>query len=301
MADYILEIAENDRHISVQRGLVTISAEKNLLGSVPIDTIGAVLLSADGISCSKHFLMRMGEENIPVIICDKSYMPVSIALPVSAHYKHLPVARSQMEASPVLKKQLWQDIIVCKIRNQAHVLNVCHPSDTKNQEKIMLLAGRVRSGDTDNKEGQAARLYWPALMGKHFIRDSDVHDFNIFLNYGYALIRAAMARALCAAGLLPLLGIHHHNVYNAFALVDDLIEPLRPYIDLHLFPIWQREKDNFTELLPLHKKQITQFVRIPLAFCGEKHSLASITNQMAQGLVRSLTSKVPMIPLPKLG
>ncbi len=290
MANILLEVAENKRHICIQRGFIIINGGKEVLGKISIDSVTAVILSGDAITLSKQFLARMAEERIPVIVCDKKYMPISINLPYGTHYKSLPVLTAQMQASPVLKKQLWQKIITTKITNQAYTLAACRPEHPL-IKRLKLLASKVRSGDTDNKEAQAARLYWPALLGKHFIRDQNGEGANIFLNYGYTIIRAACARALCGAGLLPLLGVQHHNVYNAFCLADDIMEPLRPFIDKHIFSYI--DVQDCTQLEPTHKKYIAQILRSPLPLKGEGHLLSSIAVQMAYGLAKSFKNNDP--------
>ncbi len=235
MADRILEISENQRYVSVQRGSVLVHQGDELLGQVPIDSLSAVILSAEGLTVSQHFLARMAENNIPVVICNKKYMPVSIALPYDAYYRSLPVVTAQLQASPVLKKQLWQRLVTAKIQNQAAVLVQCR-KEQRTIDRLLKLAKTVRSGDTDNKEAQAARFYWPALLGKGFIRDRDGEGLNIFLNYGYTLLRATCARALCGSGFLPIFGIHHHNSYNAFCLADDMMEPLPHFFCVVFLP-----------------------------------------------------------------
>lgn len=299
MGDFILEIAENGRHICIERGSVAVLEKKEELGLVPIDSLACVILSADGISLSKHFLAVMAEEGIPVTICGGNYLPVSMSLPYAKHYRALAVLEAQMQASPVLKKQLWQAVVAAKIRNQAQALHACRP-DSPQVEKLVNMARKVRSGDSDNKEAQASRLYWPALMGQGFVRDPDSGGINAALNYGYAILRSACARALCAAGLLPLLGLHHRNAYNAFCLADDIMEPLRPFVDRLVFELAHKDTGNF-RLLPPQKKQLAAIQRAPLPFYGEEHTLSSVATRMAQGLARSMTDGKLLLPLPGQG
>lgn len=299
MGDFILEIAENARHICIQRGSVAILEKKETVGLVPIDSLACVLLSADGISLSKHFLAVMAEEGIPVTICGANYLPVSMSLPYARHYRALAVLEAQMRISPVLKKQLWQAVVAAKIRNQAQALHACRP-DSPQVEKLLILARKVRSGDSDNKEAQASRLYWPALMGQGFVRDPDSGGINAALNYGYAILRSACARALCGAGLLPLLGLHHHNAYNAFCLADDIMEPLRPFVDRMVVDLTRKDMGEL-RLLPRGKKQLAAIQRAPLPFCGEEHTLSSIAARMAQGLARSFAESRILLPLPGQG
>lgn len=299
MGNYVLEIAESPRYINVERGFVIIREHDTILGQVILDELLAVILSADGATITRNALARLAEENIPVIITGKQYLPISIATPVNAHYRQLAVATAQLNLLPVLKKQLWKQIVMVKISNQAAVLRQHKPDNHKIYAKLCLLAGKVRSGDSDNKEGQAARLYWTALFGKGFLRDAEQIGINTFLNYGYAIVRAACARAICAAGLLPLFGIHHKNMYNAFCLVDDLMEPLRPYVDSLVYQMVQ--KDDIQEgLSPKHKKVLAGILCQSIEMGQDTCILTTVTNLMAQSLVHSYTQKAVDLNLPIL-
>ncbi len=298
MAGYLLEIAENGRHLCIRRGLVVVEENSKTLGEVPIDSLASVVLSGHGISLSKNFLVAMAENNIPVIICDSKYLPISTVLPNTKHYKSLPIVKAQMDVSAVLQKQIWKNIISVKIYNQSCLLEKLN-KDSHVCKQVKLLSQKVSSGDSDNKEGQAARLYWPALMGKGFIRHQEGSGVNIFLNYGYAVVRASCARAICGAGLLPLLGIHHHNVYNACALADDMMEPLRPFVDELVYSC--NVSSTVNKLEPKDKKILAQILSTPLPFCGEEHNLASIASRMAFGLAKCFTQKdASLLPLPKM-
>ncbi len=298
MPDFILELAENNRYISIQRGLVVVREQEKTLGELPVDSLLAVILSGDGITLSKKFLERMAEENIPVIICGANYMPLSIATPVSAHYRPLTVARLQIEASPVLYKQLWKRIVEIKITNQANALELCRGKAEPVLTKLRDKAKRVKSGDVENQEGQAARVYWNALFGGDFLRDPDEEGINSMLNYGYAVLRAACARAICACGLLPLLGIHHSNGYNAFCLADDLMEPFRPLVDLEVFRL--AETGNKLELTPKNKRVLLRVLQSVMLLDNEQSSLVPLTQKTAQSLVRSLNEKEMRLALPLL-
>lgn len=165
MPKLVLEIAENGRQLHLRRGSVAVMAGEECLGLVPVDSLACVLLTAEGIMISKAFMTRMAEEGVPVVICGANYMPVSISLPTAPHYRALPVVKAQMNASPVLKKRLWQQCIAAKLRNQGAVLRLCRPEHPV-VDQIFALSGKVRSGDMDNKEALAARLYWRAVSRK---------------------------------------------------------------------------------------------------------------------------------------
>ena len=295
MPNIVLEIAENGRQLHLRRGSVAVMAGEECLGLVPLDSLACVLLAADGIMISRAFMARMAEEGVPVVVCGANYMPVSISLPTAPHYRALPVVTAQMNASPVLKKRLWQQCVIAKLRNQAAVLRLCRP-ESPVPDRILALSGKVRSGDADNREAGAARLYWPALLGADFLRDPEGDGPNAALNYGYAILRSVCARALCGVGLLPLLGIHHRNTYNAFCLADDMMEPLRPFMD-HL--VFQLHADGAELVLTPHNKRLLAAI-LGMAFplSGEQLSLSALVARMAQGLARSFQDGSPQWPLP---
>src|SRR3990167_1818385 len=226
----IVEVAEPDRYISVHRGFLKVSDENTELGRVPLDDITALILSAPQVTITKNLMVELAERKAVIVTCGRNWHPISITLPFAAHFEAAGILHDQIAAGEPLKKRLWQTIVKAKIAHQATVLDRHHPGHPKLAE-LAVLERRVKSGDPDNMEAQAARHYWPALMGKGFRRDRDMADVNAYLNYGYTVLRAAAARAVCAAGLHPALGLHHCARLNPFALVDDIMEPFRPLID----------------------------------------------------------------------
>lgn len=302
MASHVLEIAENNRYLSIVHGNVCIKEAEKTVGQIPLDMLACVMLTAQGITISKYFLACMGEANIPVLIMGRNYLPVSMALPVSSHYRHLAVAEEQIKAGDVIKKQIWQKIIIAKINNQAQALEKCVlPADTmikKHIDKLKFLAARVRSGDTDNKEGQAAQIYWQALFGKGFYRDTEEEGINAFLNYGYSIVRAVCARAICASGLLPMFGVHHHNQYNAFCLADDLMEPFRPFVDCLVYEYIKENKNPVLDTKA--KRRLSTILQSPLYLQKEESTLMPIALTIAQALYKSYCTKQVLLAFPRL-
>lgn len=302
MASHVLEIAENNRYLFIDHGNICIKEADKTLGQIPLDMLACVMLTAQGITVSKHFLACMGEADIPVLIMGKNYLPVSIALPVSSHYKQLTIAEEQVKAGDIIKKQIWQKIIVDKINNQAQALEKCvlsaAPGIKKHIDKLEFLARRVRSGDKDNKEGQAAQIYWQALFGKKFYRNQDEDGINAFLNYGYAIVRAVCARAICASGLLPQFGVHHHNQFNAFCLADDLMEPFRPFVDCLVFEYIK--KNELTILDTKAKRHLSAILQCPLYLQEEESTLLPIALKAAQALYKSYCTKQVLLEFPRL-
>lgn len=196
----------------------------------PIEDIGVVVLDNKQITITQGALGALLDNNVAVVTCDEHRMPSGLLLPLEGNTTQSERFRDQIEASLPLKKQLWQQTIQAKILNQSSVLYRQRGLDCGNMEAW---AKQVKSGDADNLEGRAAAFYWQNLFGeiKGFRRDREGVPPNNLLNYGYAILRAVVARSLVGSGLLPTLGIHHHNRYNAYCLADDIMEPYRPYVD----------------------------------------------------------------------
>lgn len=197
---------------------------------IPIEDIGVVVLDNKQITITQGALGALLDNNVAVVSCDDQRMPSGLMLPLSGNTTQSERFSYQIEASLPLKKQLWQQTIQAKILNQSSVLSQQRKLDCGNMEAW---AKHVKSGDSENFEGRAAAFYWQNLFGhiKGFRRDREGVAPNNLLNYGYAILRAVVARALVGSGLLPTLGIHHHNRYNAYCLADDIMEPYRPYVD----------------------------------------------------------------------
>ena len=204
--------------------------KENAIKKVPIEDIGVVVLDHKRITITQGALAALLDNNVAVITCDEQRMPSGLMLPLSGNTTQSERFRHQIDASLPLKKQLWQQTIQYKILNQRAVLKSSRRLKCSNME---VWAKEVKSGDTENLEGRAAAYYWQNLFGEidGFRRNRDGVPPNNLLNYGYAILRAVVARALVGSGMIPTLGIHHHNRYNAYCLADDIMEPYRPYVD----------------------------------------------------------------------
>ena len=209
----------------------------------PIEDLGVVVLDNKRITITSGAIEALLGNNCALITCDSKSMPVGLMLPLYGNTTQNERFREQLAASLPLKKQLWQQTIQAKINNQASALSVC----TKEKTRCMRVwANDVRSGDPDNLEARAAAYYWKSLFAsvKGFTRDREGIPPNNLLNYGYAILRAVVARGLVASGLLPTLGIHHHNRYNAYCLADDIMEPYRPFVDKLVFELYTLHGEN---------------------------------------------------------
>ncbi len=223
----IVDIATDGRHLSAYRGFLIVSEDKQEVGRIPLDDVAAVIVHAHGVTWSTNLIVALAERGALMVLCAANHAPVAVCMPIEGHHAQNARLRAQWEAGKPLSKQLWRRIIVAKIRWQEAVL-IAHGKDAL---AFDMLARKVGSGDPENVEAQAARRYWPLLMGEEFRRDRAAEGANGLLNYGYTVLRSLVARAIVASGLHPSIGVHHANRGNAFALADDLIEPLRPLVD----------------------------------------------------------------------
>ena len=217
------------RRLSLKNGQMVIEWKDTDVGKVtrPIEDMGCVVLEHQMISVTMPLLNELVKNNVAVILCDSKTMPSAMLQPLEANTTQAETLRLQMDVTEPIKKQAWKQIVEAKINNQAAMLEKYDMDDST----LRLLAKQVKSGDADNREGAAARAYWSTLFGTNFRRERYGDAPNNLLNYGYAILRAAVARALLGSGLLPAIGIFHHNRYNAFPLADDVMEPYRVYVD----------------------------------------------------------------------
>ena len=225
--DQIVDITTDGRHLSRERGFLKVSEGAEEIGRIPLDQIAAVIVHAHGTTWSTSLLAELADRGAPVVLCGSNHAPRSVLLPLEGHYAQGARLRSQWEAKAPLIKQAWKRVVIAKITMQAAALEAIGEANAP----VAMLKRKVSSGDSTNVEAQAARYYWPRMMGRDFRRDRTAPDRNALLNYGYTVLRAATARAVVAAGLHPTIGLHHSNRGNAFALADDLMEPFRPLVD----------------------------------------------------------------------
>ena len=212
---------------------------EDVVKTIPIEDTGIVILDNKQITITQGLMEALLENNCALITCDSKKMPTGLMLPLAGNTIQTERFKSQIEASLPLKKQLWQQTIEAKISNQAAVLKYVTGEP---QNNMLKWAGSVRSGDSENMEARAAVYYWKTIFADEFFtRDNDSDGRNGLLDYGYAILRAIVARALVGAGLIPTLGIHHHNRYNAYCLADDIMEPYRPYVDKLVLDILEED------------------------------------------------------------
>ena len=265
---------------------------------IPIEDIGVVVLDNRQITITQGLAEALLENNCAIITCDSAHLPVGLMLPLCGNTTQSERFRAQIDASLPLKKQLWQQTVQCKIRNQAAVLQNTRNTIVKN---MLVWAGDVKSGDSDNLEGRAAAYYWrnlfPDILG--FTRDREGVPPNNLLNYGYAILRAVVARALVGSGLLPTLGIHHHNRYNAYCLADDIMEPYRPYVDALVCRLVA--DGHITEELTVElKRELLQIPTLDVMINGKRSPLMVAISTTTASLQKCYAGEIRKIVYPSI-
>ncbi len=299
MVTQVVEIAEDGNHLSKYRGFMTIKRERVEVARVPLDDITVLILSAHQITLSKALMVDLAIRKVPIMTCGKNHHPLAFSLPYDTHFDQTGILWAQIECSQPLAKRIWQSVVVEKITNQRVVLEYFETTSPALKE-LAILAKRVKSGDPENMEAQAARHYWTALLGKDFRRDRQTGSENSLLNYGYSILRAATARAVCGAGLTPALGIHHHNRKNPFALVDDLMEPYRPLVDMTVREIIDDGGLAHEILTPEIKRDLTKILDIDVQLEKGVSTVMNSLHRLAQTFVASLHMKENKIEFPIL-
>ena len=291
MIGRVVEVASEGRHLARLRGLMTVSRNGVEDARVPLDDIGVLLCNARGLSYSNDLMTELARRGVAVVLCGANYLPTAWLWPLEGHHVQAMRMRCQLEASLPLRKRLWQRIVREKIAQQSNVLDLLQ----LNSGSVKEMARRVRSGDPDNVEAQAARRYWPLLFGDDFRRDRYGGGPNPFLNYGYTVLRAAVARAVVAAGLHPSLGIHHHNRSNPMCMVDDLMEPFRPFVDYTSVRLVAESKK---ELTPESKQALAEVLTLDMHTERGTTPLQTCIERAAQSLAQSFEAGKPSLVFP---
>ena len=286
----------NPHRLSLKhKQLVAEERETGEVRTVPVEDIGFVVLDNMQISVSLPLIEALVGNNAAVVFCDSKHHPQSMLLNLDSHNTQTEIFRYQINAALPLKKNLWKQTIETKIRNQANLLKFLN----KEYSDVFDYSKDVKSGDTDNKEGTAARIYWSKLFGKDFTRHRYGIMPNGLLNYGYMILRAAVARALVGSGLLPTLGIHHHNKYNAYCLADDIMEPYRVYVDKRVYEIYNKNPDILI-LEKEHKAELLQLPADDVYIDNNRRPLMIALSQTTASLARCYAGEVKRIKYPEL-
>lgn len=293
LAQLEIRLPEVENNDTLPEGLKTSAVKK-----IPIEDIGVIVLDNKQITITQGALGALLDNNVAVITCDEHRMPAGLMLPLDGNTTQSERFRDQIEASLPLKKQLWQQTIQAKILNQSAVLYRQRGMECGNMEAW---AKQVKSGDSDNLEGRAAAFYWQNLFGhiKGFRRDREGFPPNNLLNYGYAILRAVVARSLVGSGLLPTLGIHHHNRYNAYCLADDIMEPYRPYVDKLVAEIVDSGAD-ITNLTKEIKGQLLSIPVLDVVINGRRSPLMIGVGMTTASLYKCYSGEIRKIAYPSM-
>lgn len=272
--------------------------DESTRATIPVEDIGMVLVDHTRITVSHGLMVALLANNAVVIHCNEKHMPAGLFVANEANTRYSEVVKTQLEASVPLNKQLWQQLIKAKIGNQADVIAFTG----QEAEHLRNLANQVLSGDKGNLEGQAAAWYFSRLFGKEsrFRRKRDGEPPNHLLNYGYAIVRAVVARGLAGSGLLGVVGIHHRNKYNAWCLADDIMEPYRPYVDRLVVEVVSFMDEVPEELTPALKRTVLSLPTLDVWIEGEKSPLMIAVNRTTASLARVYTGETRRLLLPSL-
>lgn len=264
--------------------------------TIPIEDIGVVILDNSQITLTHGLMEKLLQNNCALITCDNKRMPYGMMLPLAGNTTQTERYRYQIDASLPLKKQLWQQTVEAKINNQARVLSTTTGAIVKNMHKWRM---DVKSGDPDNYEARAAVYYWGNLFPdvEGFVRQREEMPPNNLLNYGYAVLRAVIARSLVASGLLPTLGIHHRNKYNAYCLADDIMEPYRPFVDKLVIEIMQSSPD-ISEITKEHKGELLNIPVLDVIINNKRSPLMVAMQQTTASLAQCFTGEARKIKYP---
>jgi CRISPR-associated protein Cas1 len=294
MIKRIVEIS-NPAYLHLRNRQMVIDHEGVEIGSVPVEDLGVLILDHPAISHTQGLLSACFENNVIVLVCDRRHLPCAILLPLDGHTLHSKTLGQQIAASEATCKRLWQRVVQAKIREQAKVLQ----SATGNDNPLRAYAAKVKSGDPENIEAQAARIYWQRMFGPEFRRNPVTPGINAMLNYGYAVIRGAVARAVVSAGLHPALGVHHRNQYNSFSLADDLMEPLRPLVDIKVYEVSELLPIT-SELTPQIKRALLEILSWNCTIGERKFPLMVALHQYAASVRKVLAGEQKDVEIPVL-
>lgn len=276
--------------LSVRQNQLVIRQEQEV--TVPMEDITSLLIESQSVSLSAAAIQSLSSAGVTVYFCDEKHIPAALVLPMSQHSRHLRLLNRQIALTSAAKNRIWKQVVSCKIANQARCLSLLSKREA---EDLKYMAGIVRSGDPDNWEAQAAAAYFPALFGHGFTR-GDACLTNAMLNYGYAIVRGAVARNLVMHGLEPCLGIFHHSELNQFNLADDLMEPFRPLVDLFT----ARYADDSDNLTPRQKQQLFNLTNYVMLQDGRRYRMITAIGRMVESYSRILQGNGSALSLPEL-
>lgn len=297
-----VEISTDGCYVHQKHSQLVIEKNGEKFGSVPIEDLAVLIIDSNQITLSSGLITSLAESNIAVVFTDAKHLPVSLSLPLTSNTIQSKILAQQIAVSLPQKKRLWSNIVSAKISNQSKSLFKCGKDGTSLRE----ISKNIPSGDPKNLEAFAARIYWRKLFGDDFRRNRENPDANVLLNYGYAIVRASVARAIVGTGLHPSFGVHHKNQYNPFPLADDLVEPLRPFIDVKVFSIVQKtlatdsDEELIFDLNRELKAKLLETLAEDCIFDGRKQPLLVATQLYAASIKQFLLGESKNVSIPTL-
>jgi CRISP-associated protein Cas1 len=296
MIDHVLDLSQQAAYLSVDLDRLVVRRERAPVVKVPLEEVAVLIVSHPQVTYTQAVLAGLAAHGGMMICCDRQHMPVGMLMPMHGHFAQTPRFAQQADAPKPLRKQLWRQVVRAKLRAQAALLRDLHQHDGG----LGGLVAQVKSDDATNVEAHGSRIYWQHLFGEQqFRRQRDGEPPNGLLNYGYAVLRAVVARALCATGLHPSLGLHHHNQYNAFNLADDLMEPLRPLIDRTVYHLVAKHGTTLN-VNPTTKPALIRAATGRYLAEHENRTTFDLAAKTAQSLVKVLEKRAGKLYLPQL-
>lgn len=270
-----------------------------IVSTIPIEDIGLVITDNSRVTVTSSLLEQLMDNNAAFISCDSKSMPSGLMLPICGHSIQNERIRCQLSASIPLQKQLWQQTVQSKISNQGACL---YYSTSEMHDNMFIWASKVRSGDTDNMEARAAAYYWKNIFpdNPHFIRERSSFPPNNMLDYGYAILRAIVARGIVSSGMLPQIGIHHHNKYNSYCLADDIMEPYRPYVDRLVIDIIRKGESDCMTLDRRLKAQLLSIPAIDVTINGKTSPLMIAVSTTTSSLYKCFSGESRKVIYPDM-
>lgn len=287
---------EQPARLSFRHRQLVIEGREDSPLQVPLEDLGVLVIDHAAVIHTQPLLVACTEANVVVVFCDGKHQPCAILTPLSGSTLHTRTLALQAALSKPARGRLWRMMIQSKITAQARVLKMVTGSD----EPLKSYAGRVRNGDPDNVEAQAARLYWKRLFGPQFRRDPNADGINGFLNYGYAILRAAVARSIVGAGLHPSLGFHHHNQYDSLCLADDMMEPLRPHVDRKVYMLSLDHEGASLVLDSASKRVMLELLTTVGKVGAQQLPLIECLHRYAASVRRVISLEAKIVEFPKI-
>lgn len=282
-------------YLHLRHQQLLIDKQGETVGQVAIEDLGVLILQHPAIVLTQQLIIACQKARVVIVFCDDKHLPYSVILPIAeSHTLHTKILRQQVEITEPIRKRLWKQIVEQKIMQQAKTLCLLNIDATK----LNRIATQVKTGDTGNSEAIAAQHYWTLLFGKSFKRDVDMEGINALLNYGYAIVRAMIARSICGAGLHPTLGLFHKNQYNALCLADDIMEPFRPWVDHCVYKL--SEQKSVLNVDRENKQYLLALLNESVIYKGKTMSFMIATQYLMADLKRCYSKEQKHLRYPEM-